>query len=256
MKRDAGRPTDLVAVAALAVLGAVVAILSPPVWIQVVLVGPLALLLPGYAIAAALFPPGALPRGDRWVHVFVFCISAAALGMLVLQLAIDVRRTAWICLLLAITLGAAAIAWRRREVPIQAVRREGTRAPGGVLWALGFLVATMLTGLSIAVASDGVREQQSQQVFASLWAVPAGGPNSEKPVRVGVLNHGGPTSYRLDVSIEDRLVATMRVRLGGRQQWQRTLPPPVTSSSPALNIALVRENERYRTVELNIPGED
>ncbi|HEU5063725.1 MAG TPA: DUF1616 domain-containing protein [Solirubrobacterales bacterium] len=226
-------------------------------WLQVILLGPLALLLPGYAIAAALFPPGSLPRGDRFIYTFVFCISAAVLGMLVLQLVLDVRRAAWICLLLGVTLAGAAIAWRRRrKVPIQAATGGRLWVPAGPFWALGFLVATVLAAISLTVASDGVREQQARQVFASLWAVPTGSPDSDAPVEVGILNHGGPTSYTLEVRIEDELVESFPVRLGNRQQWQRTLLPPVTSSSPALNVALVRDGERYRTVELNIQGEE
>lgn len=256
MKHGRGRSADLVAVAALAVFGALVAVLSPPAWLQAALVWPLALLLPGYAISAALFPPGGLPRGDRVIYAFVFCISAAVLGMLVLQLVLDVRRTAWICLLLGVTLGGVAIAWRRRRAaPVQAATGGGLRLPAGPFWALGFLVATVLAAFSVAVASDGVREQQSRQVFASLWAVPTGAPDSDAPVRVGILNHGGPTSYTLEVRTEGELVESFPVRLGDRQQWQRTLPSPVTSSTPALNIALVRDGERYRTVELNIQRE-
>jgi hydrogenase/urease accessory protein HupE len=257
VKRGRQPSADLIAVAALAGLGALVAISSPSSLLQVVLAGPLVLLLPGYAIAAALFPPGALPRGHRFVYTFVFCVRAAVLGMLVLQLALDVRRTAWICLLLGITLAAAAIAWRRRrELPIQASTASGVRLPAGPLWVVGFVVATALAAVSIGVASDGVREQQSRQTFASLWADPTGPPDSEAPVEVGVLNHGGPTSYRLEVRIEGELVEDLPVRLRGRQQWQRTLLPPVTSSSPGLNVALVRGGERYRTVELNIQSEE
>jgi hypothetical protein len=256
VSRAPGRSTDLVAVVALALLGALVAIFSPPTWIQVILVGPLALLLPGYAIAAALFPPGSLPRGDRFVHVFVFCVGAASLGMLLLQLAVDVRRAAWVCLLLVITLVAAAIAWRRRTVPNQATRSGFGRPPAGLTWMIGFLAATGLAGLSIAVASDGVREQQSQQVFASLWAVPTGGPNSDKPVKVGILNHGGPISYRLVVRVDGQLVESFPVRLDGNRQWRRTLPAPIASNSPNLNIALIHDGERYRAVELNIQGEE
>lgn len=256
MKAGRERSTDLRAVAVLAILGALVALISLPVWAQAVLLGPLALALPGYAIAAALFPPGAVQRGDRFVYAFVFSVSAAVLGMLVLQLVIDVHRTAWVCLLLAITLASAAIAWRRRRgLPIPAAR-PAARPPGGAVWILACLAAVGLAFGAIALASEGVRKQQAQQAFASLWAVPTGGPKSDKPVRVGVFNHGGPASFRLEVKIEDEPVASIPVRLGDRQEWRQTLPPPVTSSSPSLNVALVSRSERYRTVELNIQKED
>ncbi|MGC1166117.1 MAG: DUF1616 domain-containing protein [Solirubrobacterales bacterium] len=256
MKRRISGSSDLVAIAVLTLLAILLAIASPPAWLQALGLAPLALALPGYTLAAAFFPPGTLPPSDRLVYTFVFSISAAALGMLLLQLVIDLDRASWIVLMVVVTLAGAAVAWRRRQLlPSQAGAESARRPPPGAAWGLSFLVAITVAGIAIAVASDGVRDQQSQQAFASLWAVPSRDPAGNGPVTVGILNHGGPVAYRLEVSVAGKVVQRFPVRLGDRRQWQTTLPPPVDSSTESLRIALLHRSLPYRSVELNI-GED
>jgi hypothetical protein len=225
-------------------------------WLQVTVLLPFVLVAPGCAIAAALFPPGTLDRSDRVVYSFVFSISATGIGGLLLQVVLGLGLGAWLGLLLAITLGAAGVAFHRRAgLPIQATRRLPLRPPAGSLWALGFLAALAIAGVSIAIAAGGVREQQSKQAFASLWAVPAKGvkpTESPAPLEVGVWNHGGPASYRLRVSSGGRTIVVLPVRLGPDQRWQRTLPSPVTTATGDLAITLLHRSRRYRELELNI----
>jgi hypothetical protein len=225
-------------------------------WLQALLL-PFVLFVPGYAIAAALFPPQAIRRSDRVVYSFVFSISAAALGGLALQVFFGLGLGAWLGLLLAITLGAAAIARVRRDaLPIQAAPRPPLRLPARPLWALGFLAALAIAGVSVSIAVQGVREQQSEQVFASLWAFPAKTPKPQagRPgaLTVGVWNHGGPATYRLRLSTPGGVIENLRVPIGSDERWQRTLPPPVTAATGSLLITLFHRSRPYRTVELNI----
>ena len=222
-------------------------------WLQALLL-PFVLFVPGYAIAAALFPPLTIRRSDRVVYSFVFSISAAALGGLALQVFVGLGLGAWLGLLLAITLGAAAIAFVRRDSPpIQAAPRPPLRLPARPLWALGFLAALAIAGVSVSIAVQGVREQQSEQVFASLWAVPAK-PQAGRPaaLTVGVWNHGGPATYRLRVSTPGGVIENLQVPIGSDERWQRTLPPPVTAATGSLLVTLFHRSRPYRTVELNI----
>jgi hypothetical protein len=222
-------------------------------WLQALLL-PFVLFVPGYAIAAALFPPQTIRRSDRVVYSFIFSISAAALGGLALQVVVGLGLGAWLGLLLAITLGAAAIALGRRDaLPIQAAPRRPLRPPAGPLWALGFLVAIAIAGVSVSIAVRGVRKQQSEQVFASLWAAPAK-PQAGRPapLTIGVWNHGGPATYRLRLSTPTGVIDNLRVPIGSDERWQKTLPPPVNSATGSLLITLFHRSRPYRTVELNI----
>lgn len=224
-------------------------------WAEAALLLPFVLVVPGFAIAAALFPPGTLDRSDRVVYSFVFSISAAALGGLALQVAIGLSAGAWMGLLLAIALGAGIVAVRRGGLPFApwpSLRIE----PGGALSALALLAALALAGGSIAIAARGVRDQQAAQAFASLWATPVKVTRSSTvrtaPLSVGVWNHGGPSSYRLSVSSHGREIESLPVRVGPDQRWQRTLPPPVTAQTGSLSITLYRGSSLYRKLKLNI----
>ena len=63
-----GMRRDLTLVVALACLAFVAALLSAPVLLRAVLLVPLVLVLPGYALAAALFPPGTVSPAERGVY--------------------------------------------------------------------------------------------------------------------------------------------------------------------------------------------
>jgi hypothetical protein len=256
VSRGRSGSADLVVVALLTLIAILLAAASPPGWLQAVGLAPLAIALPGYALVAALFPPGTLAPSDRFVHAFVFCISAAALGGLLLQLAVDLDRTVWIAIMASVSLVGSAAAWRRRQaLPIQ-YEAGLRRPPPGAAWGLAFLLAIAGGAAAIAIAGDGVREQQSRQVFTSLWAVPSTEPGGTGPVVVGVVNHGGPATFDLEVSAAGEVVQRLPVRLGRNREWRRQLPPPVDSNTKSLRIGLVHGSVPYRSVELNIEEEE
>lgn len=251
----------LLLAAALAVAAALALLLPLPAWLQFAFLAPLALALPGYALSFALFPSGTLPASERCVYVFVLSLSTAAIGGIVLQLVFALDQGLWALLEVAVTLAAAAVALRRRALlPIQlrgdrpppaGAPRRGARA--GLLAVVGFALAAGLTVFAVASASDGVHEQRVRQVFASLWAAPLGGEVGEPvPVRVGVWNHGAPSSYRLRVSGGERILEQIPVRLGTRQKWEKTLAPPPDAATGNLELTLFRGAKPYRSVVLNI----
>jgi len=245
------RSPDLAAACGLAVVGLLVSMASLGGWLQAVVLAPLVLAVPGYAIAAALFPPWTIERADRVIYSFVFSIGAAALGGLALQTVVDPDRGAWLALLALITFGASAVAQSRRAVsPIQHAPGQSSRLPAGPHWAVAFLAALAIAGGAIAIAAGGVHEQQSHRRFASLWAVPV--PGGGGTVEAGVWNHGGPASYTLEVRSGGTTIEKLRLRLSPSQQWRATLGPEVSSRGPALLLALYHDSTPYRSVELNI----
>jgi len=254
---EPGRPRslDLAIACGLAALGLLVSIFSPGGWLQAAALAPLALAVPGYAIAAALFPPGAIEREDRLVYSFVFSVSAAALGGLVLQIVLPLDRGAWLGLLVLLTFAAGVVAqWRRATLPIQHASAPPIRPPGGVLWAIAFLTALTIAGGAITIAAGGVREQQSRQRFASLWALPVkAAEGGATRVEVGVWNHGGPAAYRLEVSRDERAIQNLRLRLGPNQRWHIKLGPRISAAGPLL-LTLYHRSAPYRNVELGHRG--
>ena len=213
------------------------------------LLAALALGASGYAICAALFPPGALEEEERWAYSFVFAISAAALGGLLVQLFFDLGRGAWVAIAVATTLGAAAVAWRRRGWRRPSARKAARRLPAGALWALGFGAAAAIACGAVAIATSGVREQHSRQRFASLWAVPHG-----ERVEAGVWNHGGPARYELAVSSAGKPVERLQLHLGPDQHWSALLGPGVSVLSGETTIVLYHGRLAYRSVALNPVG--
>jgi hypothetical protein len=222
-------------------------------WLQA-LAAALVLLLPGYAIAAAVFPPGALEREDRLVYSFAFSVGAAALGGLAVQVVLDLDSTVWLALLALVTLVAAAIAKvRRGAAPIRrASGRAPTRAPDGALWAAALLAALAIAGGAIGIAARGVHEQQSRQRFTSLWAVPTETGTGTLRVALGVRNHGGPADYRLDIGSGGAILSRRRLQLGPDQLWKARVDLAAPSAERPLLITLYHRSTPYRSVALEV----
>src|SRR4029079_2686500 len=87
---------------------------------------PLVLFVPGYAVAAALFPPGFVTRDERAALTVAFSVGAWALIGLVLQIFINLDRGVWLAMLLLVTLTGVVLAQMRREgLPDAMAIREG-----------------------------------------------------------------------------------------------------------------------------------
>jgi hypothetical protein len=241
------RSLDLLAACLIAALGLLVTATAPGGWIQAVPLLLLVLAASGYALCAALFPPGAIERSDRVAYSFVFAVAAAAVGGLLLQFAVDLDRWAWFLLLAGIDVLAAAIAWRRRvSTPIRGYNTP-LMLPADPIWAACFLAALAIAGGAVAIAVKGVHEQQSRQRFASLWAVPVDGG-----VEAGVWNHAGPSDYLLEVASDGQTIERLRLQLPPGGRWRQMLGPGVSSTTPSLLLTLYRDSVAYRKVELNI----
>lgn len=247
MKSGSNRSRDLLAACLIAAVCLPVTIAAPGGWVQAIPFLLLVLAVSGYTLSAALFPPATIEVGDRVVYSFVFALSAAALGGLLLHFAVDLDRWAWFLLLAAIVLSASAIAqWRRRSMPIQ--RPTATPGlPAGTLWAICFLTAMAIAAGAVTIAVGGVHEQQSRQRFVSLWAIPVG-----DGVEAGIWNHGRPGRYRLDVSSGGRTLERLKIRLPPGGRWKRMLGPRVSSATSGLLLILYRDSIPYRSVDLDI----
>ncbi|HXS32437.1 MAG TPA: DUF1616 domain-containing protein [Solirubrobacterales bacterium] len=248
------RSPDLVIACGLAVAGLLVSIADPGSWLQGAVLAPLVLVVPGYAIAAALFPPASIRSLDRVVYSFVFSLSAASLGGLGLQLALDLDRVIWLALLVSITVAASAVAQSRRATPsIQQIGiPRARRLPRSPLWAIAFLAALTITAGAIAVATGGVHEQQGRQRFASLWALPGETETGAAWIKTGVWNHGGPARFKLEISGGGEAIFSRRIRLGPNERWSAKLRPAVPPDAEVLTVTLKHGSRSYRSLELSV----
>jgi uncharacterized membrane protein len=191
---------DLIAASATAVLCAVVALVAPLEGIEVVAALPLALLLPGYSIAAAGFARRPLPPAQLLLLSIALSIAALATGSLLLNYVGGLRAGSWAVLLVAVVLGGCIIAGWRRQAPASAplpriqlrIRSTDAALLLGALLAAGAALVLAWTPLP---AKNAVG-------YTELWMLPN---DAAKPagVRVGVVSQSQHrTAYRLQLRIE------------------------------------------------------
>jgi uncharacterized membrane protein len=107
---------DLLWVAVAALVGALTVIVKPPIpLVRVALTLPLVMVLPGYALVAAIFPRR-LPRfAERWLMAVVLSLATvAAFGLILNWTAHGIAEPSWLILLPGVTWGACLIAAVRR----------------------------------------------------------------------------------------------------------------------------------------------
>jgi hypothetical protein len=141
-------PADLQVTASATVVCAL-ALLAPlpPVRVSAGLL--LVLVLPGYALTAALLPRRSLGRPELALCVLGLSLAVAALGGLLLNFAGHLSRPSWDSLLSVVTVGCCAIAGRRRTTDGTSSRVSGAvRNPGPSRLGLPRLA---LPGLALAL---------------------------------------------------------------------------------------------------------
>jgi hypothetical protein len=237
-----GGDRDLALTAALAAIAFAVLVLPLSHWLQAVLALPLLLVLPGYALGAAIFPPGFITREERWVFTITFSIVAVVLGGLVLQLFVDLDRGVWIALLPTLTLGSCAVAFVRRGP------RRHTRGRPIVLspsLTAALLAAAAICAVAVAVASDGAGEQLARSHFSTIWVLPT--DKSEEELEVNVENHEGRTvHYTVRVGSLQRVEQEWTFVLPSGGSWSERMPS--SSFGLATFAALYRGETLFRRV--------
>jgi uncharacterized membrane protein len=255
---------DLAVVVVLALLCLIVALVPATDWLRGVALIPMVLALTGYAISAAFFLPGSIPRDERIVLTAAFCVTAAGLGGLALQVPIGLDRPAWAVLLTVIVILAGTVAEIRRQTAAAGNQRRRTRLPRVAPASVAaILAAVALAGWAIASASEGERRQLNDTHFTSLWALPTGSsyPGAidlarGRAVKFGVSSHEGRTVvYELRVRRGSKTVKVWLLRLRPGQTWEATLATSELSGNGGVVAVLRRGDQVYRRVALKPGGE-
>jgi uncharacterized membrane protein len=244
---------DLVLVVALACLAFVMALFTPPLWLRATLLVPLVLALPGYAVAANLFPPRSISPAERGVYTVGLSIALAAAGGLLIQLVIGLDRDVWAAFLAALTIAAAVRALRGedgRRAPMPAVKLPRSLPVAAAV----FVLAAVIAGLAIASAGTGLRDAQAKIHFTDFWLLPGGGGTTTTKVAVGLRSHEGrPTRYTLVLSRGDIRLASDRLGLRAGERWERTFVVPEAPGDAAVVATLKRDGLPYRRLNLEPP---
>jgi uncharacterized membrane protein len=249
---------DLTAVLAFTVVGFVVALspLEGPARAAVLL--PLALILPGYALTCAFFLPGEIRLDLRLVLSVAFSVGVAAVGGLIVQLAIPLDRPVSATLLVLVTVVASLVALTRRDGMPADTEQPTLRIPRiGLVSLVGMLAAVGIGGWAIALATDGAHRQANEAHFSSLWLVPAEDPPTSSAVRVGVTNHEGrATIYDLSVRRAAGTVRRWQLSLEADHTWNAELAASAIPGTGPVIAQLNRDGRRDHRVVLRLgaPG--
>ena len=253
MRADCRRSPDLVLVVAVTLVSLLLVAIPIEGLVKAILLAPFVLIVPGYALAAAMFPPGRLPAVERFVYSIVLSVAVATIGGLAWQAPFPLGEASWTAILTVTTLAGCLVAWRRRKALYRAkgrFRPVAADAPAASLKLPKVGVPTALAFLLAAVIAAGA---VAESHFTTLWIVPA---SEHGAAEVGIENHQGAVhDYRLEVSQGSTTVTIWRGRLGAR--GKKLLPVGQTSAaSPQRLIAsLYRDGSLYRRAELETePG--
>ncbi len=239
---------DLSAVAAASVLCALAALVLPFPAICLVLAVPLALILPGYAITAAIF---ARRQTVEWPQALLLSVGLSlvtlALGGLLLNYVPGgIHALSWAVLLLLVVLnGCRTAALRRPEAPAGAPQwpRLHVTVPGAglLLGALAMTIAALVLAFTTLPASNA-------RGYTQLWLLPAKAPR--QGVLIGVASdEQNPTTYTLRVRVGDRPNSVVRhFSLDPGRRWffrLRSESPLKAGQSIPVSAALFAENDPH-----------
>ena len=241
---------DLIVVVVLTIIaiGASLLQVNSPVTLPLLAL-PLAFLLPGYALTAALFPKGDLGFPETVTFSLGLSLAADIVGGVIINLTSDgLAVLPWTVFLVSVTLGGCAIAVQRRR---------HLRAPMPSQFVLGLSVGqALLLGLSVAVVTSALLLVRSQAVqpstgFTQLWARPAA-ILGQTAFDLGVYNSESKNmEYQLEVKAGGELVTeSFAIALAPGETWKKvlTFQVPVNGDVQVLLYRLDDPGKIYREV--------
>ncbi len=247
---------DLLIVVAVACLSAVVIVLAPglPV-LRAVCSILLVLVLPGYALAAALLPGRFLDLPQRILFSLGLSLVVAVLtGLILNQLNQPLQLNTWDVVLAVFTIIMALVAaWRKRSLGAQPAAGYPYRFRPSWREGLLLVLALLVAGAALQLARLPT-SNPSVSGYTMLWIVPASDGTNQ--VRVGVDSQEfTPTRYNLQVLNNGRLLQQWTdVAVEPGNTWQTSIG--ITTTAPLTNTIEARlyrsdqPDQVYRHVSL------
>jgi hypothetical protein len=247
---------DLRRVVAAAAVCALGALLLPFEVVRLLFAAPLALLLPGYAIAAASFDRGSLDWPRFLLVSLVLSLCTLALGGLVLNyMPGGIRPLSWALLLVLVTtLGC----WRaaRRRAPVKASAPAWKRPRLGGLFGGSLVLGGLAAMVAALVLAQTTLPAENAVGFTELWVLPESGAESRE-AQIGIGSNEQTTAYYdliVQVGKDPEIRHSYRLR-PGETRLVRVRTEPTGRPIP-VTATLLRQNrfdEIYRRVRSWLP---
>lgn len=246
---------DLIAVVALALAGLVLALFPGGGWLEGAILLPLVLILPGYALAAALFPPGSIPAAERTVYIVALSMAVTGLGSVLAQIVFNLDRGLWIALLFTATVAGCWVAqWKRDLLPLENASPHLELPRPNPLAVVAVVLAIGVAAGAFSIAVGSTRDSRAENHYTELWVLPhpgtEGGPG-RSAISIGIGNHEGhPNTFRLLAAQSGKIVGSWTVHLARSEHWQTSLRAPAPAPTAPLRVTLQQNGRIIREVFL------
>jgi uncharacterized membrane protein len=219
-----------------AVVCALVAVLVPFEIVRAIAALPLTLFLPGYAIVALSFAPGALAPPKLATLSVGISLMVLALGALLLNVfPFGLTTLSWAVLLVVVIVACCRGAALRHG-------GQGSRRPLRSSWrpsprATVLVAAAAVIAIAALVLAQKPLPAKHAEGFTALWMLPT--DSREEAVRVGVLNsEQDPASYSLQVRVGAKQTPqSFRVVLDPGEERTFEVPVPRAAKGRAHVVA-------------------
>jgi Protein of unknown function (DUF1616) len=248
------KQTDLLVGIALSLLMLGLAVFNfyPPV-LRAILALSFVLVLPGYAITAAIFPGQSLSGLERLLLTLGLSLTVTILSGLVLNLTPwGIQVDSWAALLSIVTLVASLAAMQRRrigraKIPDSAKPHFPLSVRGGLLFGISGLIVAVALGFSQAPKSS-----QYLQGYTTLWILP-GAESQQTGISLGISNQEFDLMhYQLQLTQDGKLVKEWPdISLEPGKHWEQSIVMPVSQGLVEANLFLANNpGVVYRHVTL------
>jgi hypothetical protein len=213
------RRWDLAAVAGYAVLAATAVWVLHPGGAGGLILAPLLVICPGYALVCAIEGRRRPDPLELVVTAVALSFATAALGGLVLN-ALNLGLTAhtWSTLFLVVTVAAAAVAACRRVGADDPTRRHSIR-----IRALPLLTTATICALLSAAAVIAIRSQQAQDRRTATTGLGVVASDGGATLRISVVNaDSGSRRYRVRIDVGRRTTTGFSFALASGGHWSGT----------------------------------
>jgi uncharacterized membrane protein len=228
-------PRFLTVVAACLICAAASYAVTAPV-VRLLVALPLALYLPGYAVATAMFAP----RRMNAVPSLVFSVGLSLVVLVIGGVALNylpggIRRASWDVLLAITVTVACSIAWMRRLKEPSASWRSALRLPS--IAVIGVMVAGLIAAAAAISLAFIPLHAKKVRGYTQLWWQPAQ-IQHETGIRVGITcDEHKRTAYRLTVEIGRRR-SRGTFTLGPGESQLVYVPAPRTKAATRLAVKI------------------
>lgn len=197
--------------------------------VGVALTLPLALLLPGYAIARAIFGRRVGDIAEMLAMSLGLSLVVAIAGGFLLNLTpVGLRAGSWTVYLASVTILGAVAARARAPRRVLSSSKQARRIQFAPRQAILLAAALAITLVAFVVANAGASTRRDGG-FTQLWTLPGPITSQGDSVTIGVSSREtAPVSYAVTLSVDGTPLETWDgVTLNPGESWQQTMVIPV-----------------------------